>query len=104
MSLEIEDLEATSVMSPLHARDEIVVEASEKTKVDNMDYSTVVMDGQERFACNNCDFKSDKIKGIKRHHNNARGDEGGEHDEEEEVNGVCKDGGEREGGEASESG
>ena len=67
MSLEIEDLEATSVMSTLHARDEIVVEASEKTKVDNMDYSTVVMDGQERFACNNCDFKSDKIKGIKRH-------------------------------------
>ena len=55
------------MMSPWPARIEIEGEASEKTRVDNMDYSTVMVEGQERFSCNNCDFKADKIRGIKRH-------------------------------------
>ena len=63
----MEDLEATSMMSPWPARIEIEGEASEKTRVDNMDYSTVMVEGHERFSCNNCDFKADKIRGIKRH-------------------------------------
>ena len=55
------------MMSPWPARIEIEGEASEKTRVDNMDYSTVIVEGQERSSCNNCDFKADKIRGIKRH-------------------------------------
>ena len=42
-------------------------ETFEKVKVDNMDYSVVLVEGQERFACNKCDFKADKSGSMKRH-------------------------------------
>ena len=42
-------------------------DTSEKVKVDNMDYSVILEEGQERFACNQCDFKADKGGSMKRH-------------------------------------
>ena len=61
------DSEATSLVSPLPARMETEGDRSEKVKVDNMDYSVVLEEGQERFACDHCKFKADKSGGMKRH-------------------------------------
>ena len=61
------DLDATSLVSPLPVRMETEGDTSEKVKVDNMDYSVVLVEGQERFACNQCEFKADKSGSMKRH-------------------------------------
>ena len=61
------DVDATSQVSPLPTRMETEGDTFEKVKVDNMDYSVVLVEGQERFACNKCDFKADKSGSMKRH-------------------------------------
>ena len=40
---------------------------AEEAKVDNNDFTVVEEEGQEKFKCNNCDLKLDKVISIKRH-------------------------------------
>ena len=39
---------------------------AEEAKVDNNDFTVVEEEGQEKFKCNNCDLKLDKVISIKR--------------------------------------
>ena len=40
---------------------------ADETKVDNNDFTVVEEEGQEKFQCNNCDMKLDKVISMKRH-------------------------------------
>ena len=39
----------------------------DEAKVDNNDFTVVEEEGQEKFQCNNCDVKLDKVISMKRH-------------------------------------
>ena len=51
--------------------------ALDASTVDNLEFTLVMEDGQEKFACHLCEYKTDKAGSVKRHlsakHGNARG-------------------------------
>ena len=42
------------------------VSKAEEIKIDNNDFAVIEEEGQEKFQCDNCDFKTDKVISIKR--------------------------------------
>ena len=49
------------------AEDITATQKSEKIKANNNDFTVVEEEGQERYQCDNCDFKVKKLKPFKKH-------------------------------------
>ena len=49
------------------AKTEDEAKTTDEAKVDNNDFTVVEEEGHEKFQCNNCDVKLDKVISMKRH-------------------------------------